>query len=75
MKDVHRRYLALEHGIGSAVINFVLNGAIAWAMFRSLDVVPLWGPTSISRQPWPTNSRTWPREMVGDHRDRAATNS
>ncbi len=39
----HRRYLLLEQGIGSAVFNLLLNGAIAYFMARSLTTVPLWG--------------------------------
>ena len=47
MPPAVRRYLLLEQGVGAAVFNFVLNAAIAWAMFRSVDVVPLWGQQSI----------------------------
>jgi hypothetical protein len=43
-----RRYLLLEHGVGSAVFNFVLNGAIAWVVFRKTVEVPLWGQQSIA---------------------------
>jgi hypothetical protein len=32
-----------EQGVGSALFNFVLNGAIAWLLFRSFERVPLWG--------------------------------
>jgi hypothetical protein len=39
----HRRYLLLEQGIGSAIFNLLLNGAIAWFLTRSLERVPLWG--------------------------------
>ena len=46
--DAHRRYLLLEQGLGSIVINVVLNAAIAWLLFRGLDVVPLWGNQSIA---------------------------
>jgi hypothetical protein len=44
----HRRFLLLEQGIGSGVFNVALNAAIAWALFRHLDVVPLWGQASIA---------------------------
>ena len=47
MPSAARRYLLLEQGVGAAVFNFVLNAAIAWAMFRSVAVVPLWGQQSI----------------------------
>lgn len=39
----HRRYLLIEQGVGSALFNLLLNGAIAWFMTRSLETVPLWG--------------------------------
>jgi hypothetical protein len=48
MSSEHRRYLLLEHGLGSAAVNFVLNGAIAWLMFRGVTSVPLWGSQSIA---------------------------
>src|SRR5690606_13950680 len=39
----HRRFLLLEQGVGAAVFNLLLNGAIAYFVARSLDTVPLWG--------------------------------
>ena len=42
-----RRYLLIEHVIGAAFVNFVLNALIAWLAFRSLDIIPLWGQQSI----------------------------
>jgi len=47
MPPAVRRYLLIEQGVGAAVFNFVLNAAIAWGMFRSAAVVPLWGQQSI----------------------------
>jgi hypothetical protein len=47
MSAAHRRYLILELGVGAAVINFLINGAIAWGMFRSAATVPFWGQQSI----------------------------
>lgn len=44
----HRRFLLLEQGVGSALLNFVLNGVIAWVVFGSLERVPLWGEQSIA---------------------------
>ena len=44
----HRRFLLLDQAVGGTVINFLLNGAIAWLMFRSAQSVPLWGQTSIA---------------------------
>jgi len=34
--------------VGAAVFNFLLNAAIAWAMFRGAEQVPLWGQQSIA---------------------------
>ena len=48
MSPEHRRFLLLEQGVGSALFNFVLNGAIAWLLFRSVERVPLWGQQSIA---------------------------
>jgi hypothetical protein len=47
MSPKHLRFLLLEQGVGAAVINFVLNGAIAFLLFRGLERVPLWGQQSI----------------------------
>src|SRR5215831_8006335 len=48
MSPAHRRYLLVEQGIGAAIFNFALNAGIAWLLFRSRDVVPLWGDRSIA---------------------------
>ncbi len=44
----HRRFLILEQGVGSILVNFPLNAAIAWLSVRSMQTVPLWGMTSIA---------------------------
>lgn len=47
LSERHRRFLAIEQGAIPMLFNLVLNGAIAWALFRSLDAVPLWGESSV----------------------------
>jgi hypothetical protein len=47
MSPALRHYLLTEHVVGSAVVNFVLNGLIAWLSFRHLEVVPMLGQQSI----------------------------
>lgn len=47
LSDRHRRFLVVEQGLVPTLFNFVLNGAIAWALFRSATAVPLWGESSI----------------------------
>ena len=48
MSPTLRRYLLLEHGVSSAIFNFVLNGGIAWLAFRNTVEIPLWGQQSIA---------------------------
>jgi sterol desaturase/sphingolipid hydroxylase (fatty acid hydroxylase superfamily) len=47
LSERHRRFLLIEQGIVPMGINLVLNGLIAWALFRSATAVPLWGESSI----------------------------
>ncbi len=47
MTQDHRKYLRSQTLIGAAV-NVPLNGAIGWAVFRSLDRIPFSGSPSIS---------------------------
>ena len=44
----HRRLLVIDNGVVSAIFNFLLNGAIAWALFRTVAHVPLWGEQSVA---------------------------
>jgi hypothetical protein len=43
----HQHFLLVEQGAVPTVFNFALNGAIAWALFRSAGAVPLWGESSL----------------------------
>ena len=43
----HRRFLLIEQGAVPTAFNFVINGFIAWALFRSAAAVPLWGESSV----------------------------
>lgn len=47
LSDRHRRFLLIEQGAIPALFNLVLNGLIAWALFRSRVAVPLWGDSSV----------------------------
>ena len=47
LSTAHRRLLILDNGVGSAVFNFVLNGVIAWLLFRTATSVPMWGESSV----------------------------
>jgi hypothetical protein len=47
LSERHRRFLLIEQGAVPTVFNFALNGAIAWALFRSAAAVPLWGESSV----------------------------
>jgi len=48
MSPAHKRFLLLEEGGGSIVVNLLLNGLIAFLMFRGAQSVPLWGQQSIA---------------------------
>lgn len=48
MSPAHKRFLLLEEGLGSVLVNLLLNGVIAYLMFRSAVSVPLWGQQSIA---------------------------
>jgi hypothetical protein len=48
IQSSHRFYLIVDLGIIPAVVNFLVNGAIAWIAFQSSAVVPFWGIQSIS---------------------------
>ena len=48
MLPVQRRFLIVEHGIGTALINVAINGIIAGLIFQNLETVPLWGWISIA---------------------------
>ena len=47
LSDRHQRFLVIEQGAVPTVFNLLLNGAIAWALFRSAPHVPLWGESSV----------------------------
>ena len=47
LSDRHRKFLLIEQAAVPAVFNLLLNGAIAWALFRSASEVPLWGESSV----------------------------
>jgi hypothetical protein len=44
----HRRYLMIDQGVGAIIATILINALIAWLLFRSLPVVPLWGQQSIA---------------------------
>ncbi len=48
MSPVHKRFLLLEEGVGSVIVNLALNGLIAFLTFRGAATVPLWGQQSIA---------------------------
>ncbi|MBI4517629.1 MAG: hypothetical protein HY699_17630 [Deltaproteobacteria bacterium] len=48
MLPAHKRFLLLEEGVGSIVVNLLINGVIAFFMFRGAAAVPLWGQQSIA---------------------------
>ena len=43
----HRRFLLIDQGLVPFALNFVLNGGIAYALFRSAESVPFLGTSSV----------------------------
>jgi hypothetical protein len=43
-----RRFLLLDNGVGPFIANLLINGTIAWLLFRQASHVPMWGPSSIA---------------------------
>ena len=43
----HRRWLAIEQMLVPALLNLVLNGGIAWLIFRSHESLLLWGESGV----------------------------
>jgi hypothetical protein len=43
-----RRFLLLDNGVGPFVANLLINGVIAWLLFRNATHVPLFGQSSIA---------------------------
>lgn len=48
MNSTHKKYIFLEQGAGCAAVNFLLNFGIGYALYNSIDALPLWGIQSIS---------------------------
>jgi hypothetical protein len=48
LDEAHRRYLIIEQGVGSVIVNILINGTLAYFMFRAMPLVPLWGQQSIA---------------------------
>jgi hypothetical protein len=48
VSPAHKRFLLVEQGVGSVVVNLVLNALIAFLLFRGAASVPLWGQQSIA---------------------------
>lgn len=42
------RFLLLDNGVGPFVANLLINGMIAWLLYRNATHVPLWGQSSIA---------------------------
>ncbi len=43
-----RRFVLLDNGVGPFAANLIINGVIAWLLFRNAAQVPLWGQSSIA---------------------------
>jgi hypothetical protein len=52
LTPAQRRFVLLDNGVGAFVVNLLLNGAIAWLLFRKVTHVPMWGqrPSACARK-------------------------
>ncbi len=48
LTPAQRRFLLLDNGVGPCVANLLINGVIAWMLYRNATRVPLWGQSSIA---------------------------
>ncbi|MGI9303491.1 MAG: hypothetical protein ACR2RB_12400 [Gammaproteobacteria bacterium] len=54
LSSSQRHYLLVKQSLGAGVMNFFINGLIAWTMFRGMDPIPMWqkgvalGPDSLA---------------------------
>jgi hypothetical protein len=46
----HRRFLLFDQGVVPGVVNFLIVGGIAWAMFGSQSELPMFGTTSVASE-------------------------
>ncbi len=49
LSNRHRRFLLIDQGAVSTLINLVINVLLTWLVNRSSSVIPLWGPKGIFR--------------------------
>ena len=47
LSDRHKRFLIVDQGVVPTIFNFLLNGLICWALFRTAESVSLWGESSV----------------------------
>src|SRR6516162_455662 len=48
LTPAQRRFVLLDNGVGAFVVNLLINGVIAWLLFRKVTHVPMWGQSSIA---------------------------
>jgi len=48
LTPAQRRFVLLDNGVGAFVVNLMINGVIAWLLFRKATRVPMWGQSSIA---------------------------
>lgn len=48
MSPAHRRFLVVEQGVGSIVVNMLISAVLGFLTYRGAASVPLWGQQSIA---------------------------
>ena len=47
LTDRHRKFLRVNQCLVPCILNFAINGGIAWALLRAHPEIPLWGNPSV----------------------------
>jgi len=48
LSQEHRRFLLIDQCLIPTIVNFVMNGLIAWLLNRSASTIPLWQGSSVA---------------------------
>ena len=48
LSQKHRRFLLIDQCLIPTIINFVMNGLIAWLLNRSASTIPIWQGSSVA---------------------------
>jgi hypothetical protein len=65
LTPAQRRFVLLDNVVGPFIVNLLINGVIAWLLFRKATHVPMWGQSSIAKRHY-RHRLLAPRDHVPD---------